>query len=221
VSSLCHARSFGQRQDSPFSRARRAKRLTRIAQDRRNGARRYLRYPPPTPRAASLNSSPTIVATLRQRPLPSLPRGACGGCRSCGRANGTRAHKLLGCRPKAAGIHKPPQAAPHHIHTENEKEEPSFIDSAADALRAKPVDGSSKLNRGLPPTGFRRRNAIPDRLNGRAETSYRRFAPTGRSRSPETVITFPGTSDHDQRNTHISRVLPIGLTPNGTTACRS
>jgi hypothetical protein len=52
---------------------------------------------------------------------------------------------------------QPPQAASQNIYTDNEKEETDFIKTAADALRAKPVDGSSKHIRGTPPTAFRRR----------------------------------------------------------------
>ena len=120
----------------------------------------------------------SIVAALRERPLPS-PLSE-GPVEAAGAVDAqTDARPQAPWMPANGRRHpQPPQASPHDIYTENGKQETDFIESDADALRAKPVDGSPKINRGTPPTGFRRRNGPSHRLNGRAETSYRRFAPT-------------------------------------------
>ena len=63
----------------------------------------------------------------------------------------TRAHELLGRRQTDAAAHSYHKAlASVHPHGER-KEDTGFIESAADALRAKPVDGPSKPTRGRRP----------------------------------------------------------------------
>jgi len=157
---LYRDRSTGRRADSRSSSNASQERLTRMAQDRRTGAGPYLGIPCTDTFGVRIRVG--IVAAPRQRPLPLLssegwPVEAAGAVDAQ-----TAARPQAPWMPANDRRHpQPPQAAPNDISTENEKEETDVIDSAADALRAKPVAGSSKLSRGTPPTGFRRRNNQP------------------------------------------------------------
>ena len=71
----------------------------------------------------------------------------------------------------ASGRRRPqlPQASPHDIDTKNEKEETGFIESVADALRAKPVDGLRSSPVGRRPQVSVGGTALPTRSRNRLE----------------------------------------------------
>jgi len=96
---------------------------------------------PSTPPDLWLAPTDAPVHVLRERPLPSPPSE--GPVEAAGAVDAqTNARPQAPWTP-ANGRRRPqlPQASPHDIDTKNGKEETGFIESAADALRAKPVDG--------------------------------------------------------------------------------